>query len=102
VRLRPTLFVVFLLYVVLDLCVPVVGGAFVFEASESAEGIRMARLWVAPTPAVAPRLPDVGTDEREGLRHPLAAPPAEPPLRFRLVHHRPRAALSSPPSPDAH
>ncbi|HEX6213057.1 MAG TPA: hypothetical protein VF136_19915 [Methylomirabilota bacterium] len=102
-RLRQTLFVVLLLYVMVDLSVPVVGGAFVFEASESAEAVRVARPLGAPVLAAAPRVPDPVTEEpARGHGLPVVAPPTEAPRRFRLVPHRPRAALSPTSSPDAH
>jgi hypothetical protein len=103
VRLRQILFVALLLYVTLDLCVPLVGGAFVFEAADSVESVQVARTRAAPVFVVMPRLPEVGPEEparARGVDNP-AAPPRAPSPAFRVVHHRPRAALSpSRPSPD--
>ena len=95
-----------LLYVTLDLSVPVVGGAFVFEASERIDTLQVSRTRPVGVCVVTPRLPDVsaapelrvrGLGTRAGL-------PAELPVGERLVvHHRPRAALalaSAAPSDD--
>jgi len=94
--------VALLLYVTLDLCLPVVGGAFVFEASESVEGIQAARTRAPSVFVVTPRLPDAGPEPEmpdRGAGKP-AAPPEQPPAGFRALSHRPRAGLSPPPSDD--
>jgi hypothetical protein len=103
-RLRRGLLLVLILYVTLDLSVPVVGGAFVFEAAERLERLQVSRARGASDGVVTPRLPDVGPAPTPRLQCPgtPATIPEAPPARDHVVgRHLPRAALA-PASPDAH
>jgi hypothetical protein len=104
VRCRRGLLVVLFFYLALDLSVPVVGGAFVFEASETIKSLQVSRTRTAGVFVVTPRLPDVGPapPARMRCRGALVAPTEEPPVGLRVGHHRPRSALAPAVSSDDH
>lgn len=65
---RPALFLALLVYVALDLSLPAMPGAFVFEAADSVESVQGQRSRVDRGPAVQPGI----TREPNALRPPRA------------------------------
>lgn len=102
-RLRRLVLVVVLIYVSLDLSLPMMPGAFVFDAGDTIESVQISRgrLAAEVQPALANGLslaspPRVGVDDRRLVPHREVAPRGRP-----VVNVLPRAALSpAPPSED--
>jgi hypothetical protein len=104
VGFRRGLLAALVLYVTLDMAVPVIGGAFVFEVSDSVESIRAARARAAAEPVATPRPPDreVPRPERAGNLGAPAMPGDDPPVVARVVPYRPRGALAPARPADDH
>jgi len=95
--------VAILVYVTLDLSLPAMPGAFVFEPDDSVESIGRGRLVakIAVVPAPASFLPS--SQPPADLRHRLRASRGVRPMGRRLVSWLPRAACPpSPPAEDPH
>ena len=94
-----------LVYVTLDLSLPTMPGAFVFEPDDSVESIGggrlVARIVVVPAPGGSSFLPS--SHPPGYLRHRLRATCVARPMGRRLVSWLPRAACPpSPPAEDPH
>ena len=103
---RGAFLVALLLYVTLDLSLPSMPGAFVFEASDSVEGLQSIRVRQAAEPVMAPTAPGELTSAVTahtvlGRRF---APRRVPRRRRRLRDDRPARRLTSSPGPseDSH
>ena len=94
-----------LVYVALDLSLPTMPGAFVFEPADSVESIgggrAAARVVALPTPAGTPM--PLAAQLRSDLPHRRPATCEVPPLRRPGVHRLPRVPCDPPqPSEDSH
>ena len=104
---RRVLLVLVLVYVGLDLCLPGMPGAFVFDPAGSIESVEVARSRLSPEPIVLPgpvrkSLFLVDTPETTKHRRPLTIASASAPRRA-SVNRLPRAANAPPPaSEDPH
>jgi hypothetical protein len=103
VRVRPPLLIAILLYITLDLSLPAMPGAFVFDAGDSVESVQRHGGRAAVDAIATPR----AVEARLGVAPPapprvaVVAPPA--PGRRPPPRRAARSALASPPlSDDAH
>lgn len=94
---RRFLLAALLIYVGLDLALPAMPGAFVFDAGDSVESLDVgrarlsARLVTLPTPPGSTPLPRLCRESPPAWRVPVAAGVAHPAI------HRPRRAAGEPP-----
>jgi hypothetical protein len=106
VKIRPPLLLAILVYVTLDLSLPAMPGAFVFDPGDSVESVQPARgrtaVEIVPAPVLVLDGP-LGSRARVDVTAGRASAVTITPARYRPLTRPPRATLEpAPPAEDSH